>query len=293
MDINALRTFLVLADTGSFSRTAEQLHLTQPAISKRIASLETQLGTRLFDRIGKQVQLTEAGRALVPGSQRVLAAMDEARRVLSRIDSQVQGRLRIAASHHVGLHRLPAVMKQYIGHYPEVDLDIRFIESEQACSGLLHGDFELAMITLPDQPQADLRYLPLWSDPMRCVVAPTHPLASRASVDVPALLRYPAILPTVGTYTRQLLETSLGVIPPDTILLETSYLETIRAMVEAGLGWSMLPASMCPGLAEVALNRSQPERHLGIVLHRARTLSNPAHAMLTMLGTGSQDDSAT
>ena len=132
MDTANLDAFLAVAHTGSFSRAAEQLHLTQPAVSKRIASLEQQLGTRLFDRIGKHVHLTEAGRALKPRAELIISLLNDTSRALGNLSSTIQGRLRLATSHHIGLHRLPPVLRRFTKAYPGVELDIQFLDSEIA-----------------------------------------------------------------------------------------------------------------------------------------------------------------
>ena len=285
MDIQNIRAFLCVAETGSFSRAAEQLFITQPAVSKRIAALEQSLDTVLFDRIGKQVQLTEAGRALLPGYRRIMAEMEESRRILSHLNEHTSGVLSMATSHHIGLHRLPAVLKQYSHAYPEVKLDIRFMESEQAFPQLLHGDIELALVTLPDACPSQLKQHRLWSDPMHCVIARQHPLAQQPRSSLKQLAQAAAILPASGAHTRELVDAALADHPPQNILLQTSYLETIKAMVQAGLGWSLLPDSMIDSsMTQLHRRRLRIDRHLGVVLHRERTLSNSASRLLELLG---------
>jgi len=284
MDITNLKTFLSLAETGSFSRTAEALFVTQPAVSKRIAALEASVGTSLFDRIGKTVQLTEAGHALIPGSRRIINEMDETLRILENLHGDTRGKLRMATSHHVGLHRLPAVLRKYTNLYPDVELDIQFMDSEQAVPKLLRGEIELAIVTLPEAPQQKLKHINVWSDPMHCVAANSHPLAKLGKITRRQLLQQPAILQTAGTHTRDLVDTALGDAQPDKIVLETSYLETIKVMVQAGLGWSMLPDSMIDdSLSILKVSRLKIDRHLGIVLHEERTLSNAANSLLQLL----------
>lgn len=107
MDLANLNAFIAIAETGSFSGAGERLHLTQPAISKRIAGLEQQLKVRLFDRLGREVSLTEAGRALLPRAYQILNVLDDTRRALTNLTGEVSGRLTLATSHHIGLHRLP------------------------------------------------------------------------------------------------------------------------------------------------------------------------------------------
>ena len=96
MDLANLNAFLAIAETGSFSEAGERLHLTQPAVSKRIAGLEQQLGVRLFDRLGREIGLTEAGRALLPRAYQILNVLDDTRRALTNLSGEVSGRLVLA-----------------------------------------------------------------------------------------------------------------------------------------------------------------------------------------------------
>ncbi|MGB5065240.1 MAG: LysR family transcriptional regulator, partial [Candidatus Competibacter sp.] len=104
MDIAGLQAFVTIADSGSFSLAAGRLHLTQPAVSKRLAALEAELDTRLFDRLGRAVRLTEAGGMLLPRALRILAEVDDTGRALRNLSGAVAGPLVLATSHHIGLH---------------------------------------------------------------------------------------------------------------------------------------------------------------------------------------------
>ena len=132
MDIQSIQAFLSVSETGSFSRAADTLFLTQPAISKRIRSLEQSLGVALFDRIGKSVRLTEAGHALIPCCRRIVAEIAESERIISNLRTTTSGVLSIATSHHIGLHRLPPVLSEFSKAFPAVHIDIDFMDSEQA-----------------------------------------------------------------------------------------------------------------------------------------------------------------
>ena len=114
MDINALKAFVEVARSGSFSQASSNLFLSQPAISKRIATLENQLDLKLFDRIGKKVFLTEAGTKLLPKAVEVLQQTDDIKRLASNMENQVSGPLILGTSHHIGLRRLPPVLKTFI-----------------------------------------------------------------------------------------------------------------------------------------------------------------------------------
>lgn len=154
MDLANLSAFIAIAETGSFSGAGERLHLTQPAISKRIAGLEQQLDVRLFDRLGREVSLTEASRALLPRAYQILNVLDDTRRALTNLTGEVSGRLTLATSHHIGLHRLPPLLRAFTRQYPAVALDIQFLDSEVAYEEILHGRAEIAVITLAPGPTA-------------------------------------------------------------------------------------------------------------------------------------------
>ena len=112
MDIPSLQAFLAIVSRGSFSLAAEDLALTQPAVSKRLGTLERHLGVRLFNRIGRQVSLTEAGEALLPRARRLLAELEDTQRAIANLSGRVAGRLLVGTSHQMGLHRRPPVLRQ-------------------------------------------------------------------------------------------------------------------------------------------------------------------------------------
>ncbi|MBI3776438.1 MAG: LysR family transcriptional regulator [Gammaproteobacteria bacterium] len=286
MDTATLRAFLFVAKTQSFSKAAQQLHITQPAVSKRVAALEAELNTRLFDRIGKKISLTQAGTALLPRAQHILDEMADSRRALTNLSGNISGLLSIGTSHHIGLHRLPQILRAFHTAHPEVELDLRFMDSEAVCATVAKGELELGIVTLPLEPVKNLVMTPIWDDPLGVIVAPHHPLAKSQRVRPESLARYPAVLPGHGTYTREILERAfapLGIRIPGR--MSTNYLETIKMLVTIGLGWSVLPLTMVSGskLHVLKLQGVNLQRILGTVHHRARTLSNAAQALVELL----------
>ena len=251
-------------------------------MSKRISALEQALGVRLFDRIGKKVQLTEAGETLLPSAKRILAELEESRRAISNLSGKVSGQLKLGTSHHIGLHRLPPVLRGYTAKYPHVDLDIQFMDSEDACEGIIKGELELAIATLPEQPQKNLSTEIIWHDPLGIVVSNDHPISQKKNIPLAEVIQYPAILPSTGTFTRALLEQTPGLETSNlNIAMETNYLETIKMMVSIGLGWSVLPISMISDDVRVLdVKKFSMQRQLGIAFHAERTLSNAASMLL-------------
>ncbi|TVM05071.1 MAG: LysR family transcriptional regulator [Halomonas sp.] len=293
MDTQHLQAFLAVADTQSFSRAADQLFLTQPAVSKRIAMLEQQLDTRLFDRIGRRIALTEAGELLLPQARDILLSVEDSRRALANLSGQVGGRLTMATSHHIGLHRLPPILKAYTQQHPEVDLDLRFVDSELAYQGVLNGRYELAVVTLAPHPVEQLSVSEHWRDRMCFVSAHDHPLASQLShrprpLALNTLCEHPCVLPGAQTFTRSLIEERFAAQGLAlSVSMSTNYLETLKMMCSVGLGWSLLPEKMVDkDLVELPVDTPPFYRPLGYLTHGNRTLSNAARKMIEALEEG-------
>ncbi|MFT4727533.1 MAG: DNA-binding transcriptional LysR family regulator [Granulosicoccus sp.] len=289
MDFPSLKAFVAVAEAGSFSRAAERLFMTQPAISKRIASLEDDLGTALFDRLGRTIQLTEAGEKFLISTRRILTDIEISREEVVSLSSEVSGRLRLATSHHVGIHRLPPILKAFTQTYPQVELDLLFMDSELACADVASGLIELAVITLPENLEGTLLTQLVWPDPLNIVCAADHPmlieLGETGTFTPQQLQQYKAVLPARGTVTRTIL---LDALKPFNVnvetSLETNYLETIKMMVSVGLGWSALPLSMIDdGMRAVPIPSLSMQRQLGSVRLKGRTLSRAALAFLELL----------
>lgn len=285
MDTANLDAFLAVAQTGSFSRAAEQLHLTQPAVSKRIANLEHQLNARLFDRIGKHVDLTEAGRALKPRAELIINVLNDTSRALGNLSGTVRGRLRLATSHHIGLHRLPPVLRRFTKAYPGVVLDIQFLDSEIAYEKVLQGEIELAVITLAPQAEPPIIATELWLDPLEFVVAPEHPLAHAERLQLRQLAPHAAVFPGLNTFTHQVVSQLFAQHGLSArVSMSTNYMETIKMLVSIGLAWSVLPRTMVDSQVRVLqLPGIQLQRQLGCIHHSERTLSNAGQALMTLL----------
>ncbi|WP_177420573.1 LysR family transcriptional regulator [endosymbiont of Lamellibrachia barhami] len=281
MEFANLRAFVEVTRSGSFSQATGILFITQPAVSKRVAGLETELNCRLFDRIGRQIVLTEAGRQLLPRAEQIVEEITDIRRELSNLSGEVGGTLAMGTSHHIGLHRLPPFLRSYADSYPAVTLDIRFMGSEKACLAVESGELELGVVTLPLQPSRNLLTQQVWHDPLCFIVGEEHPLAGRANIGIEELIQHPAVLPTLGTYTRTLPEDRLEAEGYKiNCSLSTDYLETLKMLASIGLGWALLPETLLtPGLIRLNVEEIRLERALGLVTHRQRTLSNAAQAM--------------
>lgn len=285
MQTEAIRAFVSVCDSGSFQAAAAALHLSQPTISKRLTVLETRLGHPLFDRVGRGVALTEAGRAYLPHARELLAVMQDGMRALDNLGAEVAGPLRLALSHHVGLHRMPEVLRAYVQAYPAVAPEIVFVDSEAACRSVANGERELAVITLPTPAHPGLMEDCIWPDPMSVFVGRDHVLATAAHVRPADLADYPAVLPPVDSYTYAIIAEALGALGVAISPRMTShYLETLRMLAGVGIGWTVLPTSMQhPELVRLDLAGLTLHRRLGAIRHPRRSLSNAARALLAML----------
>ncbi len=290
MDTQNLKAFVEVADLRSFSEAADRLHITQPAVSKRISVLENQLQCKLFDRISRSVHLTEAGKALLPKAEQILQSVLDARRSIADLQGEVSGNLSIGISHHIGLHRLPPVLKTFSKRYPNVHFDIDFIDSEEAYEQVMHGKIELGVITLDPTGMdptinSPLNQQAIWLDELVVTVAPDHPLTNNLDADIATLSEFTAILPGLNTYTGQIIKKTFQEHDLNLkVSMATNYLETIKMMVSIGLGWSVLPRTMIDETT-TALNISDLtlSRTLGYVYHRNRSLSNAAKAFVQAL----------
>lgn len=285
MQTDTIQAFVTVCDLGSFQAAAEALHISQPAISKRLANLENRLRHPLFDRIGRGVALTEAGRAYLPHARELLAVMADGARAIDNLGERVSGPLKLALSHHVSLHRMPELLRAFVARYPEVSPEIVFVDSEAACRSVANGESELAVITLPTPAHPVLIEHFIWHDPMSVFVGRNHPLSRRTQISAADLARHAAILPPPESYTCAIIRAALAAqgvtVEPR---MTSHYLETLRMLAGVGIGWTVLPTSMeHPELLRLVLPGLAMSRRLGAIRHPQRSLSNAAQALLAML----------
>lgn len=281
MNSAELRTFLSVAASQSTSQAAELLNVSQPAVSRRIQSLEAELGIALFDRIGKRLQLNHAGKVFRPRAEEILETWRSSVSQLQDLSERVTGTLHLATSHHIGLHRLAPVLTAFRARFPDVQFHITFEDSEVTHDLVREGKIELAIATLNPKGNAELTFDEIWDDPLVFV----GQVAQRVCLaDLAAL---PCVLPGVTTYTGRIVldrfrQHGIALEP----MMSTNYLETIHMLVGVGLGWSVLPESMLGNLAALEVVDAGPQmrRRLGTITHPQRNLSNAAKAFLAVIG---------
>ncbi|MDO5651263.1 MAG: LysR family transcriptional regulator [Moraxella sp.] len=286
MNTANLATFVAVMQSGSISGAAEKLFITQPAVSKRIKNLEDEFGVKLFDAVGRGIIPTRAATELLPHAKHWLEDYESCKAVLQSNLDTIAGRLIIGTSHHIGLHHLPAVLKRFVQTFPNVQLEVHFLDSEEAHKAVLDGDVSLAFLTLPPTFDRRLQYHSLWSDPLYFVTGVLSPLAQRSGVTLPQLARHSAILPAAHTFTSQLTLAEFGkqnLRPYAT--MSTNPLESIRMLVSVGLGWSVLPQTLInQDLVKIDMaDNIELQRYLGVVINPNLTHSASAKALIDML----------
>lgn len=286
MNTNNLITFVTVMKTGSISGAAEKLCISQPAVSKRIKNLEEEFGVCLFDAIGRGIVATEAAHQLHDRAKLWLDDYESCKVLLQQHHKTVAGRLVIGTSHHIGLHHLPAALKCFIQCYPAVQLEVHFLDSEEAHKAVLEGSVALAFLTLPPVLDRRLTYHTLWSDPLYFVASPLSVLAHKSQINLSMLAHYPAILPAANTFTSQitLAQFAKQDLKPYAQMQNNS-LESIRMLVSLGLGWSVLPQTLInQDLVKIDLKESiELQRYLGMVINPALTSSASAQALIGLL----------
>lgn len=286
MNTTNLATFITVMQTRSISGAAEKLFITQPAVSKRIKSLEEEFGVRLFDTIGRGIIPTDGAHELLPYAKKWLEDYESCKASLMYSKEVATGRLVIGTSHHIGLHHLPMVLKQFIQAHPAVQVEVKFMDSETAHKAVLEGEVALAFLTLPPTFDRRLHYHTLWSDPLYFVTGVLSSLAQESQVTLLKLARYPAILPAANTFTSQITLAEFGkynLRPYAT--MSTNPLESIRMLVSVGLGWSVLPQTLInQDLVKIDMKEQiELQRHLGLVINPSLTRSSTTQAFLDVL----------
>ncbi|MCL1622752.1 LysR family transcriptional regulator [Moraxella sp. Tifton1] len=281
-----LTTFAMVMQTGSISGAAEKLFITQPAVSKRIKNLESEFGVTLFDTVGRGIIATPAAHELLPYAKKWLDDYESCRTSLQYSKEIASGKLVIGTSHHIGLHHLAPVLKRFIQAYPAVQLEVQFMDSEEAHKAVLDGDVSLAFLTLPPTYDLRLEYHTLWSDPLYFMTGTLSSLAQKSDVTLLQLAHHPAILPAANTFTSQitLAEFNRHNLRPYATMT-TNPLESIRMLVSIGLGWSVLPETLInQDLVKIDMAEDyELQRHLGVVINPSLTLSASTQALMDML----------
>ena len=188
--------FLKVCETGSFSKAAEALNYTQSGISQMMAGLEEELGVQLFARVNRGVMLTDNGARLLPYIREMANQKTRLRQAAFNINHKVEGKLRVGSISSVTVRWMPQVVHYFMEHYPKVEVEILDGNYDEIRDWIVHGQVDCGFLS--SIVADDLKFYPLWDDPLCAVLPEGHPLAERQSVTLPQLLQYPLIIETPG-----------------------------------------------------------------------------------------------
>ena len=288
MDYDQLASFLEVAKLHSFSRAAEKIYRTQPAISAQIRLLEQETGERLFNRSGKRVQLTPAGEILERYARKIIDLHREALEAIAELNQTVRGKLQLGANEATCLYVLPKTFAEFRQLYPLVQISIYRNFSHKILQKVQEGAVELGIVTLP-QTATNLEVIPVFRDDMQVVVPANHPLARQRSVTLEEVAQYPLILPKTGR-TRVVLDRLLRDYREHLQMsMELASVETIKKFVSAGLGISLISRAYAQSevaagvLKLIPLEGMKLQRELGLIYRRDRYLSRPAKVFIEVL----------
>ncbi|WP_459614053.1 LysR family transcriptional regulator [Bordetella sp. 2513F-2] len=281
-----LRAFVALAEEKHFTRAAQRCHLTQPAFSALIRTLEDTAGVRLFDRNTRRVELTAEGRVLETSARRLLGEFELVMDDLRDYAARRRGRLAVAALPSLAAGWLPGLLARFHTEYPGIVLQLRDALLDPCLDMVQRGEVDFAVAARrADMSGLDSEFL--HADRFYLVCRDDHPLALRARVPLRELGRWPVIQLARGSSVRKHLDEALGAdaVAP---LLEVEHLATVTGLVSAGLGVSVVPAMTLfhfqrPGLAIKPLQGRALTRPLYLVRRKGRTLSAAAQAFYDLL----------
>jgi len=286
MQIESLKMFCDVVETGSFSRAAQINHVTQSAVSQQIRALETRYQQKLLSRSARQVTPTPAGERLFRGCKEILTRFGEVEQEIREHGTDVAGTTSVSTIYSVGLHELQSVQKHLLRTHPKVNLRLNYRRSDQVYDDVILGAAEIGIVAYP-QARAGVDVLPFREDRLAVVCPPGHPLASKAKVSVSALSGVPFIAfdreaPTRKAIDKMLRERGVMLSPA----MEMDNVETIKRAVEMGLGISVLPiASVQHELAQNTLV-AKPfaegtfTRPIGLLVRKGKYLDRASQAVL-------------
>ena len=285
MDINHLEVFLAVAQERSFSRAAESLHRTQPAVSQAIRRLETELGESLFDRSSKDGTLTAAGRVLLDFSQQMLNLRHHAHSAIRELRDLHRGKLTLGANEYTVMSLL-SLIPIFRARHPHIKIEIKRSLASRIPGEIIGRDVEIGVVSFKPTDAA-IKFMSIGVDELALVVAPNHPLAAQGTVSVRELGAEAFIAHNVPSpYREKVIKTFEKHRTPLNISMEMPTLESIKRLVEQGLGIALIPRLAAQieiergQLAGLAVREMKFERRLHLIYRKGATLSHAAKAFL-------------
>lgn len=290
MELYQLRSFVTIIRVGSFTQAAEELFLTQPALSLQIKALEQDLGDAVFERKGRKLLLTPAGNLLLERAEQILGLIEQTNQEISALKGLQRGTLNIGTNDSNCLYILPDVIQQFRQQYPNIEIRLANSHSSQVAEWVSEGRVEFGVVTLPIlDMQLESQTLFAREDVLIC--RPGHPLCEKSTVSPAELVEYPLLLLDKGSVSHTMLNQTLAQanLTPGTVM-QVGSIEVIKRYVEIGLGISVVPRLN----AEHEIQAGQlhaiqldwlPTSLVGIIQRRKGYFSPAGRAFLDMLKT--------
>ena len=286
MELHQLRYFCAVADTGSFSRAAEQSHVSQPSLSQQILKLESELGARLFDRLGRSVRLTDLGKTLLPRARAVLRELEAAKgEVIERKDF-IGGSVNVGVIPTIAPYFLPPVLSSYTREFPQVRLTVLEEITPILLERLRSGTIDVAILALPVRGH-EFETFRLLTEPLFAALSKDHPLARRRALFLRDLRKEPFLLLRDGHCFR---DTVVGAcdrarMNPQ-IIFESGQFSSLLSLVGTGMGVSVVPemaAKENPACRYIRIADDDATRTIGAVVLRGRSLNRATRSLLALI----------
>jgi DNA-binding transcriptional LysR family regulator len=282
IDLRQVEIFFYVAKYRSFSKAAEALLLTQPTISGHIKALEESLDLILFDRLGREIRLTQAGGVLYDCAKRLLAIKTAAVQAVQELHGGLRGELVIGGSSIPGQYILPHILGKFKPQYPDITVVLTITDTMETLDRIVRGDLELGLVGA-NVPYPHVSYHPLVEDELVLAVAADHPWARQSMVPIAALQEAHFIQRERGSGSRLVVEQTLsenGIDPTNLrVIAEMGTTEAIKQGIKAGVGLSfisrvaLLDEIRAGSICAVAIEGVKVRRHFSVVRHTGRTLS--------------------
>ncbi len=243
LDLNSLRLFCDLVETGSFSRTAERQYVSQPAVSQKLRTLERSVGLALLDRSrGKSIVTpTEAGTILYRGALSLLRDVEELEASLRSRSGEIAGAVRVATVYSVGLHALPGRLKPFLAQFPRVNVHLEYSQTTSIYEDVLSGAVDVGIVACPAS-RTGIEVVLFGEEAMTLICAPEHRFAKRGEIDLTELDGEPFIGFADEIPTRRLIDERLKLAGVRVRLVNAfDNIETIKNLVEIGSGVALVP----------------------------------------------------
>ena len=288
MEIRDLQVFISVAKHLNYTRAGEEVHLSQPSVSVRIKQLETELGVKLFEQLGKKVSLTESGQLLVPNAHRILTAVEDAEHAIKDLQGLQLGSLRIGASTTPGMYIIPRTIARFKERYPQIDVQLGIRHTRGIEAGVARNEFDFGFVgghLVGDE----IDVLPWLTDELVLVVPPRHQLARKKTVKRNDLTNERFIGRELGSATRATLASHLkeSNLQLQTVM-EMENPESLKKAVQSGLGIAFISKFAIESeikaktLATIRIPRLKINRELKIVYRKDKHLSRAARTFIEM-----------